>query len=318
MPVIPLVAQLRAQAEDAHPGSGWRVHDGATSQDILDSALVLVAKRVLDAVRGRLVAAGESLGGLAEAERSTVSIARTLGQHAEATTVGAQRRDLARRGDERDRGRAGRPVPGAARRRGRHRARVRRAAARRHAPPAGRDGRAARPRRPRTRLAHRPHARAGPRQRGRGGRRGLRPHRTRRRVPRPHRDRRARRRPRRRILGHAAQAESRRRRAAHRERAAGRRPRRHAARGGGVAGRPARGGVARRVAGLPLAAPPGRRERGCRGRPRRRAHGRARRDRAHPRAQPELVRDRDAVVAAAGAVVDAAVARFHAVTEAAR
>ena len=90
LPVIPLVAQLRAQADHAYPGSGWRVHDGATSQDILDSALVLVAKRVLDAVRGRLVAAGESLAGLAEAERSTVSIARTLGQHAEATTAGAQ------------------------------------------------------------------------------------------------------------------------------------------------------------------------------------------------------------------------------------
>jgi 3-carboxy-cis,cis-muconate cycloisomerase len=89
VPVIPLVAQLRAQAEGAHPGSGWRVHDGATSQDILDSALVLVAKLVLDAARGRLVAAGKSLAALADAERSTVSIARTLGQHAEATTFGA-------------------------------------------------------------------------------------------------------------------------------------------------------------------------------------------------------------------------------------
>ena len=33
---------------------------------------------------------------------------------------------------------------------------------------------------------------------------------------------------------------------------------------------------------------------------------------------PELVRDRDAVAAVAGTVVDAAVARFHAATEAAR
>ncbi len=89
VPVIPLVAQLRAQAEAAHPGSGRHVHDGATSQDILDSGLVLVAKRVLDAVRGRLLAGGASLDALADAERSTVSIARTLGQHAEATTVGA-------------------------------------------------------------------------------------------------------------------------------------------------------------------------------------------------------------------------------------
>ena len=89
VPVIPLVAQLRAQAEAAHPGYGRHVHDGATSQDILDSGLVLVAKRVLDAVRGRLLAAGARLAALADAERSTVSIARTLGQHAEATTVGA-------------------------------------------------------------------------------------------------------------------------------------------------------------------------------------------------------------------------------------
>lgn len=90
VPVIALVVQLRAQADAAHPGWGSRVHDGATSQDILDSALVLVAKRVLDAVRARLIAAGESLARLADAERATVSMARTLGQHAEASTVGAQ------------------------------------------------------------------------------------------------------------------------------------------------------------------------------------------------------------------------------------
>lgn len=88
VPVIPLVGQLRAQAEAVVPGSGPRVHAGATSQDILDTALVLVARRALDRARERLVAAGHSLVGLATAETQTLSIARTLGQHAAQSTVG--------------------------------------------------------------------------------------------------------------------------------------------------------------------------------------------------------------------------------------
>ena len=88
VPVIPLVAQLRVQAEAVVPGSGGRVHAGATSQDILDTALVLVARRALGDARERLVAAGHSLAELAIAEKETLSIARTLGQHAAQSTVG--------------------------------------------------------------------------------------------------------------------------------------------------------------------------------------------------------------------------------------
>lgn len=88
VPVIPLVAQLRAQAEAAFPGSGTHVHAGTTSQDILDTALVLVARQTLGATRERLLAAGESLVALAVAERHTLSIARTLGQHAAQSTAG--------------------------------------------------------------------------------------------------------------------------------------------------------------------------------------------------------------------------------------
>ena len=88
VPVIPLVEQLRAQAEAAVAGSGARVHAGATSQDILDSALVLVCLTALVEARDHLVAAGSALAALAESERETVSIARTLGQHAAPSTIG--------------------------------------------------------------------------------------------------------------------------------------------------------------------------------------------------------------------------------------
>ncbi|AWB85381.1 3-carboxy-cis,cis-muconate cycloisomerase [Mycetocola zhujimingii] len=88
VPVIPLVIQLRALAESAVPGSGAHVHQGATSQDILDTALMLVAKRALGVARERLRTAGESLVALAIGERYTISIARTLGQHAAQSTVG--------------------------------------------------------------------------------------------------------------------------------------------------------------------------------------------------------------------------------------
>ncbi|MET0974437.1 MAG: lyase family protein [Leifsonia sp.] len=90
VPVIALVEQLRSQAEAAVPGSGVLVHLGATSQDILDSAIVLIARRSLRAVRAHLAATGRQLARLADDESSTVCLARTLGQHAEPTTAGAQ------------------------------------------------------------------------------------------------------------------------------------------------------------------------------------------------------------------------------------
>jgi 3-carboxy-cis,cis-muconate cycloisomerase len=88
VPVIPLATQLRAQAEAAVTGSGMHVHAGVTSQDVLDSALVLTAHRALTLARARLVVAGEALAALAESEQNTLSIARTLGQHAAQSTVG--------------------------------------------------------------------------------------------------------------------------------------------------------------------------------------------------------------------------------------
>ncbi|MET1020458.1 MAG: lyase family protein, partial [Microterricola sp.] len=88
MPVVALVRQLRALAEAASPGAGAELHVGATSQDILDTALVLTARRALTEARLRLLAAGERLVALATAEAQTLAIARTLGQHAEQSTAG--------------------------------------------------------------------------------------------------------------------------------------------------------------------------------------------------------------------------------------
>lgn len=88
VPVIPLVPQLRAQADAAGPGCGPWVHRGATSQDILDTGLVLVAARVFDSSAVALIAAGRALVPMAAADRSTPMAGRTLGQHAAPLTAG--------------------------------------------------------------------------------------------------------------------------------------------------------------------------------------------------------------------------------------
>ncbi|NBE97346.1 3-carboxy-cis,cis-muconate cycloisomerase [Nonomuraea sp. KC401] len=83
-PVVPLVADLR----QAVPGAARHVHRGATSQDIVDSAAMLVAARAVRAVVGDLGAVMDDLGELAGRHRDTVMAARTLGQHAVPTTFG--------------------------------------------------------------------------------------------------------------------------------------------------------------------------------------------------------------------------------------
>jgi 3-carboxy-cis,cis-muconate cycloisomerase len=85
MPVVALVEQLRGQAGERAD----QVHRGATSQDVLDSALMLVSRDALTGARARLVAAGSTLSALADREKASPLIARTLTQPAEATTLGA-------------------------------------------------------------------------------------------------------------------------------------------------------------------------------------------------------------------------------------
>lgn len=86
-PVIPLVRMLKEQVPAAH--RGW-IHRGATSQDILDTALMIVARRAGEQVRASLEHAAEWLRQLAVRHADDVAAARTLTQHAVPTTVGAR------------------------------------------------------------------------------------------------------------------------------------------------------------------------------------------------------------------------------------
>ncbi|WP_409062875.1 3-carboxy-cis,cis-muconate cycloisomerase [Streptomyces sp. SYP-A7185] len=84
-PVIPLVADLTAAVSaEAAP----YVHRGATSQDILDTAMMLVARRTLDLVLADLSRTEAALARLASDHRNTVMPGRTLTQHAVPTTFG--------------------------------------------------------------------------------------------------------------------------------------------------------------------------------------------------------------------------------------
>ncbi|WP_329415370.1 3-carboxy-cis,cis-muconate cycloisomerase [Streptomyces sp. NBC_00704] len=84
-PVIPLVADL---TEATGPEYGPYVHRGATSQDIMDTATMLVAARTLDPVLADLDRVQGALAGLAARHRDTAMAARTLTQHAVPTTFG--------------------------------------------------------------------------------------------------------------------------------------------------------------------------------------------------------------------------------------
>ncbi|MCT9091710.1 3-carboxy-cis,cis-muconate cycloisomerase [Streptomyces sp. ASQP_92] len=87
-PVIPLVADLRRAVAHLSPGDEEFVHRGATSQDILDSALMLVAARTLDLITTDLAATATTLTALADHHRTTAMAGRTLTQHAVPTTFG--------------------------------------------------------------------------------------------------------------------------------------------------------------------------------------------------------------------------------------
>ncbi|MEU8185036.1 3-carboxy-cis,cis-muconate cycloisomerase [Micromonospora sp. NPDC049044] len=84
-PVVPLVGELTAAVPEH--ARAW-VHSGATSQDVLDTALVLVAVRALGPLLTHLDVAVEAAARLADAHRDTVMVARTLGQQAAPSTFG--------------------------------------------------------------------------------------------------------------------------------------------------------------------------------------------------------------------------------------
>ena len=82
---IPLIQQLIARVPvEARP----YVHWGATSQDVMDTALVLQMRDTLDRLLPNLVDIGDALATLADTHRATVMPGRTLLQQAVPVTFG--------------------------------------------------------------------------------------------------------------------------------------------------------------------------------------------------------------------------------------
>jgi len=84
-PVVGLVAAIRAAVPD---DVAAYVHCGATSQDIVDTAAMLIARRAIAAVSADLDGCAESAAALTEQHRDTPMVARTLLQQAVPTTFG--------------------------------------------------------------------------------------------------------------------------------------------------------------------------------------------------------------------------------------
>ena len=84
----PVPGLARALARRVPQTAVSAVHRGATSQDILDTAAMLMAKRAIDVMLADLAQAAEAAAGLAEAHRASIMIGRTLLQQAVPVTFG--------------------------------------------------------------------------------------------------------------------------------------------------------------------------------------------------------------------------------------
>jgi 3-carboxy-cis,cis-muconate cycloisomerase len=84
-PVPALLAQLRPHLSDEAKAV---LHRGATSQDVVDTAAMLVAKRALPPLLADLDAAGDAAAALADRHRADLAAGRTLLQQASPITFG--------------------------------------------------------------------------------------------------------------------------------------------------------------------------------------------------------------------------------------
>ncbi|MDQ8186280.1 adenylosuccinate lyase family protein [Pelagicoccus sp. SDUM812002] len=84
-PILPLVKQIASACE---PESAKYVHWGATTQDIIDTGLVLQMKEALSLLEVDLNAIICALSSLAKVHRDTVMVGRTFQQHAAPVTFG--------------------------------------------------------------------------------------------------------------------------------------------------------------------------------------------------------------------------------------
>lgn len=86
-PVSALVALLRERSE---PATARWLHRGLTSQDVVDTALVLCMRDVLARIGDECATQAGALAALAERHRETETLARTLTQAALPSTLGAK------------------------------------------------------------------------------------------------------------------------------------------------------------------------------------------------------------------------------------
>jgi 3-carboxy-cis,cis-muconate cycloisomerase len=87
-PVPPLVKALTTAVFEVSEEAARYVHKGATSQDIVDTAAMLVARRALDLILTQLEGISSACARLAEEHRGTIMAGRTLLQQALPTTFG--------------------------------------------------------------------------------------------------------------------------------------------------------------------------------------------------------------------------------------
>ncbi len=101
---IPLVKALTAEVATADPDAARYVHWGATSQDVIDTATMLMLRAGIDALDHDLGCAIAGFARLAEQHRNTMAVARTWLQHALPMPFGLKLAEYAAALD-RDRGR---------------------------------------------------------------------------------------------------------------------------------------------------------------------------------------------------------------------
>lgn len=87
-PVPPLVKALTAAVSDVSEDAARYMHKGATSQDITDTAAMLVSRRALDLILADLDGVAAACARLANDHRSTLMAGRTLLQQALPITFG--------------------------------------------------------------------------------------------------------------------------------------------------------------------------------------------------------------------------------------
>ncbi len=89
-PAIPLVAALAERVASESPRAARWVHFGATSQDVIDTALVLGLRRICRILDRQMTDLAATLADLAATHRDTPMVARTFLQHAVPTTFGCK------------------------------------------------------------------------------------------------------------------------------------------------------------------------------------------------------------------------------------